>query len=265
MIEPFFLQSEQGALFSLYFAANNKTDQVILFIPPFAEELNCSRYVIAQQCRILAMQGYSVLWVDLWGTGDSEGEFSEATWEIWQANIALACEYLQERGAERVIFWGLRLGGLLAMDCIKDSILPVEKLILWQPVLQGKLFINQFIRLKVAASKMNAEASPLTSTVIYEQIAAGDYIEVAGYTLNPLLIQSICAKQATALDFKVKEILLLVNNDLGNQSNQAFIEKCNNQQISIIAEHCVEDAFWMKHQAVNENHFNHAMLNYLAD
>jgi alpha/beta superfamily hydrolase len=42
-----------------------------------AEELNKSRHVAAAQARAFAAAGYSVLQIDLYGCGDSSGDFGE--------------------------------------------------------------------------------------------------------------------------------------------------------------------------------------------
>jgi hypothetical protein len=47
-------------------------------VPPFAEEMNKSRRMIAEVGRRLEGSGVGMLLVDLFGTGDSEGEFAQA-------------------------------------------------------------------------------------------------------------------------------------------------------------------------------------------
>jgi len=76
--QPLFLPGRRGPLFALWFDPDAAGDQAILVVPPFAEELNKSRRMLALQGKSLARAGRGLLAVDLHGTGDSAGEFIEA-------------------------------------------------------------------------------------------------------------------------------------------------------------------------------------------
>ena len=59
----------------------------IVFVHPFADEMNKSRRMVAIQARTLARQGWSVFQPDLSGCGDSEGDFGDASWERWRDDL----------------------------------------------------------------------------------------------------------------------------------------------------------------------------------
>src|SRR5262245_3855900 len=59
----------------------------VLHVHPFAEEMNKSRRMAALHARALAGAGFEVLQVDLAGCGDSSGEFGDATWDDWVADV----------------------------------------------------------------------------------------------------------------------------------------------------------------------------------
>ncbi|MGH8593525.1 MAG: hydrolase 2, exosortase A system-associated, partial [Gammaproteobacteria bacterium] len=105
----------------------------MLIVPPFAEEMNKSRRMFALLARDLACLGYGVMLVDLYGTGDSEGEFVEARWAMWKEDIARSAEWLQGQGAESFYLLGLRLGAPLALDVAKNFAFPLQRIVLWQP------------------------------------------------------------------------------------------------------------------------------------
>jgi len=200
-MQAFFLQGSQRKLFAVFYPAKqSETTKFILHIPAFAEELNCARHVISQQGRAFSEQGYSVLQVDLFGTGDSTGEFSDATWENWKQDVESACQWLASQGAETVTFWGLRLGSLLAIDCISSVNIKVDKLILWQPILHGEQFVTQFLRLKTAATLMDSSLSLLKVAELKQQVLSGQFIEVAGYLINPELMKKIIQLDALKID-----------------------------------------------------------------
>ncbi|MEN9478057.1 MAG: hypothetical protein RLZZ300_2198, partial [Pseudomonadota bacterium] len=109
----------------------------MLYIHPFAEEMNKSRRMAALQSRALAATGYDVLQVDLLGCGDSSGDFSDASWQAWREDVLAGYRSLRERSTAPLILWGLRAGCLLAAETATE--LPeAADFIFWQPVISGK-------------------------------------------------------------------------------------------------------------------------------
>jgi alpha/beta superfamily hydrolase len=74
---PFFLDGPAGNLFCLHFPRSTPggARRCALVLPPFAEELNKSRRMGALAARALQRAGHDVLLIDLYGTGDSAGDF----------------------------------------------------------------------------------------------------------------------------------------------------------------------------------------------
>src|SRR6185436_14934074 len=63
-----------------------------------AEEMNKCRRMIAEAANALAALGVAALVPDLFGTGDSEGEFRDADWETWKADLDTAVAWASEEG-----------------------------------------------------------------------------------------------------------------------------------------------------------------------
>ena len=77
--KAFFLPTRHGHCFCLFHEPQGNTRRgSILYLHPFAEELNTSRRIVAHQARNLARLGYGVLQIDLLGCGDSAGNFEDA-------------------------------------------------------------------------------------------------------------------------------------------------------------------------------------------
>ncbi len=190
---PFFLPGSMGDLFAMYYQPGEsvvyKGD--ILFVPPFAEEMNISRHFVSLQARELARSGVGVLLLDLYGCGDSSGEFHEAGWGIWKRDLFLAVEWLRERGRKRISLWGMHLGALLAMDFASTPQLTLEKVILWQPTLSGKEMITQFLLLRVAAAAILRSEIDESTQSLMTRLMSGEHIEVAGYKLTADLVRAI--------------------------------------------------------------------------
>ena len=188
-IKPLFMDSNQGRLFVLaYFPDPSlKSSSALLFVPPFAEEMNKSRRMFNLQARALAEQGVASLLLDLYGTGDSEGDFVEARWGIWQENLLTAIRWLHGQGYSQVSLLGLRSGALLASSCLLANNLEIERLIFWQPVTSGKTMLTQFLRMGVAEAMLNSSTEKQTTGALWQDLAVGQPVEVAGYSLHPKL------------------------------------------------------------------------------
>ncbi|MBB1075840.1 hydrolase 2, exosortase A system-associated [Rhodoferax sp. 4810] len=187
--KPFFLTGTAGDIFCLYFPANQPRGAFV-YCPPLAEEMNRCRATVAQQARQLAALGYACLLMDPFGTGESAGELSNATWEIWQADVLLAAHWLTEQTQTPISLWGLRLGALLTASVVNQHPQQFEQLLWWQPVLDGKLFLTQYLRLRVAFL-MHRDLPSETTDQMRTQLAAGATLEVAGYLLGGALAQAL--------------------------------------------------------------------------
>ncbi|MCM8594186.1 hydrolase 2, exosortase A system-associated [Accumulibacter sp.] len=187
-LEAFFLPACPGRRFALLHLPDGPAVPIgaVVFVPPFAEELNKSRRMVALQSRALAAAGYAVLQVDPLGCGDSSGDFAEATWESWLADVDLACAWLERRITDAPLWlWGLRTGCLLANDAANRMSRPVN-LLFWQPVLSGKQFLQQFLRLKLAAELLGGESKGVMERA-RAHLRDGQAVEVAGYLLSSVL------------------------------------------------------------------------------
>ena len=196
--EPLFLDAECGARFCMFHpgAGMRAARGNIVYIHPFAEELNKTRRMAALQSRAFAGLGYNVLQIDLYGCGDSSGDFADASCELWRRDILLACAWLDQRSPAPLHLWGLRLGGLLALDCAPALSARLAGILLWQPYLSGAICINQFLRMALATSMVAGELPPQGPAALRARLAAGEAVEVAGYELSPALVNGIDALDA---------------------------------------------------------------------
>jgi exosortase A-associated hydrolase 2 len=195
--EPFFLKSAAGRRFCLFHPPVGACRGALLYVHPFAEEMNRSRRMAALQARQLAALGYGVLLLDLTGCGDSGGDFNDARWALWKDDLALGAAWLAERLDRPLTLWGLRLGALLAADYARAASHPVHALILWQPVQNGAAFLNQFLRLRVAGAMLDDGQNPgqvrTSTTTLRQALQARESIEIAGYDLAPELAAALDA------------------------------------------------------------------------
>jgi exosortase A-associated hydrolase 2 len=178
-----FLEHRGRKLFYLLLEpASVKAHSSILFLPPFAEEMNKSRRIVACQARELAAAGNRVMLLDLTGCGDASGAFEDASWQIWLQDANFAADTLANLGTGPLKLWGLRLGALLACE-LSQTRPDIHQLMLWQPVLNGEQQIDQFLRLRTVASAVN-RAVPFDRKALWNELRAGQSLEIAGYGLS---------------------------------------------------------------------------------
>jgi len=191
-LQAFFLPVESGRRFVFFLPAEGDiTRGNVLYVHPFAEEMNKARRMATLQARAFAAAGYNVMLIDLLGCGDSSGNFGDARWDIWKRDLTVAAEWLAERGNGPMHLWGCRLGALLALDHWRDQPDRFASALLWQPVAGGETFMTQFLRLAVAGDALRDGASGLTTGALRNRLKQGESIEVAGYELSPSLVEAI--------------------------------------------------------------------------
>ena len=201
---PFFLKAELGERFCLYYppSPGGECRGVLIYVHPFGEEMNKSRRMVAMQARAFAAVGVGVLQIDLFGCGDSSGEFGNASWNIWKRDLAAARSWLEDRVAAPIGLWGLRLGALLALDLARSSENAIDRIILWQPVISGESFLTRFLRLRLANEILFTDAGTEKNTGtngMRSSLRAGNPLEVAGYELSPEMAAAIDSLQAAEL------------------------------------------------------------------
>lgn len=190
MAEAFFLPAgSRGQRFAIYHAPAGACRGRVLYLHPFAEEMNKSRRMAALQSRAFAAAGFAVLQIDLLGCGDSSGDFGDASWQDWLDDALLGVAWLDRQGDAPLWLWGLRAGCLLAAQTALQLPQPPAQL-WWQPPASGKLLAQQWLRLKTAAELVGSAAKG-AAQALQEQLRAGQAVEIAGYRCAAALIQGL--------------------------------------------------------------------------
>lgn len=188
-VEPFFHEVEGKRLFCVIHRPAQLSDRAVLYVPPFAEEANRVRHLASRQARRLAAIGHAVLFVDPHGTGDSSGNFAEATWTGWCADMREALGLLHREGYSDLTVWAVRLGAALALSA--GLLAEANRAVFWQPVFSGRLHLNQFLRLKLASSM--SDGARQTRADLEAQLQKTGYLDVAGYRINRTLAAEMAA------------------------------------------------------------------------
>lgn len=243
--EAFFLPVADGQRFCLYHPPAGRPRSALLYLHPFAEEMNKARRMAALAARQLAERGCAVLQVDLHGCGDSSGDFGDATWQGWLQDVCDARAWLGERCEAPLRLWGLRAGCLLAAEAAIRLDEPVGFLF-WQPVVSGRQFLQQFLRLKLAGEMLGGEAKGVTAA-LKRQLAGGQPVEIAGYTLSAGLTHGLEAAELRP-PARASDVLWLEVSMRDEAALPPASEKCIGQWRSagcrVTAEIAPGPAFW---------------------
>ncbi len=194
-----FIAGTKGPIFVLLRKPPAHSRGCVLVVPPFAEEMNKARRMVTEAALQLAERGVAVLIPDLFGTGDSCGEFADATWKVWQGDVASTARWSAEQGLPVTGILGIRIGCALATEAVASGVLPsTARSVFWQPVFDGGRFLTQFLRLRLAANLMGDRKESLAE--LRSRLDSGETLEVAGYYL--------CGRLAADLASLVPPVLL---------------------------------------------------------
>ncbi len=253
---PTYIKGSSGYLFSIYFPPLpvDSGQKNIIYIPPFAEESNRCRAMMAKQARNLAKKGIGVLAIDLYGTGDSEGNFVDGNWDQWISDVKIAIEWLKEQHSQKCnTLWGVRLGAMLAADVALETE-DINKLIFWQPVLNGKNYLTQFLRIRIAANFNNNDKT-LGTKELRQQFKDKRSVEVSGYEISPELafsIDNIETSKITSLGTINIDWFEILTSEKANisRSTQKVIKACSNTGTTISLHQVSGPAFWQLHERI---------------
>jgi len=201
-IIPSFLDLPEGRIFYVsHIPSSSSVSAGVVLVPPFAEEMNKSRRMLSLIAKALAGRGMHVVLPDFFGTGDSEGDFSEASWEGWLEQLdQIINKMVMDYDIESYSLLGVRAGSLLAIEHIQQPQADADKLILWQPVIDGAAYLTQFLRLRLASGILRGDEEKETTQSLKQRLNAGETVEVAGYGLTSAVADGLAASSLKNVD-----------------------------------------------------------------
>ena len=201
LLTPAFVMAGTRGLFCMrHGPADARVTRRLLVVPPFAEEMNKCRRLLTLLARALATRGVETWLPDFYGTGDSEGDFSDAGWSDWQNDLIAVAALASSSEDIPTDYLALRSGALLLGQV--HARLPrynAARVLLWQPVLEGSRYLAQFLRVRVMASKL--AGADESQQMLMQQFGEGRIVEVAGYGLSPGLALGLQSASIGARDF----------------------------------------------------------------
>ncbi|HEX5483499.1 MAG TPA: alpha/beta hydrolase [Terriglobia bacterium] len=120
----------------------------VIFLHGFTGDRMESHWMFVKCARALSRAGFASLRFDFYGSGESEGDFSEASFESEISDAFSAVEFLRrQRGVDsrRLALIGLSLGGAIAASIAHRA--GAQALVLWAAV-------SRFCEVRTAAEQM---------------------------------------------------------------------------------------------------------------
>lgn len=193
-----FIDGGAGRILVVSYAPERPTDRCVLVVPAFAEEMNKSRRLVHDTGVALQRRGICTLVPDLYGTGDSEGDFADARWEIWIEDLRRTVGWARERGAARFGVLVVRYGMALLLAAAKHMDVVFERGVAWQPTMSGSTVLRHLLRMKVMAARMAGEAVPSADALRESLLNGTEPLEVGGYLLSPQLASAMLAAESAS-------------------------------------------------------------------
>ncbi len=200
-----FLGAAPNRLFVLARHPAEFSGACVLVCAPFAEEMNKARRMVTLLAQRLLTEGIAVVIPDLFGTGDSDGEFADASWSRWLEDLHTVERWIEGRGWHASALLGIRSGCLLAAQYSQQRGSSARRAVFWQPSVDGARTLDQFLRLRVAASAMRDTKETVAN--LKERLARGEVVEVAGYGLSSGLAAGLgAARMADVFGGSLEEV-----------------------------------------------------------
>ena len=193
MEKPFFFQIGKHQLFAMLHEPDDVSknqNKGIVLCSPFAEEKLWSHRVFVNFSRLLANLGYSCLRFDYRGHGDSDCRFEETTIQTRIDDICQAVSVLRKKSpVEQVGVLGLRLGATLAV--LSSKKVETDFLVLWDPILDGRKYIQQCLRSNLATQMAIHRKILQTRDQLIDDLDKGKHANIDGYLISKDLYQQI--------------------------------------------------------------------------
>lgn len=182
-------------LFALWHEVPGAT-RAVLLCAPFGHEAIRSHRLHRVLADRLAADGIAVLRFDYHATGDSPGEDEEGDLAGWQQDVLAADAELRRRQPGADVTWcGARLGAALVLRAAAATPVPPRRLLLWDPVLDGRAYLDRLRAAHVAA----LELSYCIPEPAWRAPSSQPLTEAIGFAISPRLHAELQALVPDAL------------------------------------------------------------------
>jgi exosortase A-associated hydrolase 2 len=227
--EPFFFRTSGNPsrpLFGCFHPPQDTTAREggVVLCNPLGREYIRSHRAYRQLAIHLSNAGFPVLRFDFYGCGDSGGERGEGQITQWLDDISAAVAEIRGRcNSDRICLLGLRFGGTLAMLAGARQG-DVESVVLWNPVVSGKKYIQEFSALPLQRKRQQALPSAMLSSKGGEQ-----FTEIGGFPFANAFLSDLHGLDLLGVEKPPANNILLID------SNQKASYQELRQRLSLLS------------------------------
>ncbi len=235
-----FIQVGEGNLFAVTHEPKQAVRRgAFIFCHPFVEEKLWSHRAYVSFARNLSSLGYLVIRFDMRGYGDSSGDFIDISLAESIKDTLDVIDYVQRtyEDIEGISLFGLRLGATIAA-LVAEECNCISKLVLWEPVVRGDRYMQEFLRSNLAAQMLDGGEVKNTRDDLVQEMKNGTPVNVEGYPLTYRCYSDVSDINLLARD-RYPDAPCLINQIVRNE-NQPF-----NKDLEQLA-NCYREADLMK-------------------
>lgn len=219
-MHPYFFGDSDRSLYGVYDPPRSSTmlDEGVLFCYPLAQEYMRSHWASRQLVKQLSKTGFHCMRFDYYGSGDSAGDSIDGSMEHWHSDVDTGLTELKDMaGVMKVSMVGLRFGAAIAATAPVQAH-KVRSLVLWDPVVSGKAYMEDLRRLHHEMMKNHKQyKNP------WSKSTNGEPTELFGFRFSNRMLDDIEALDLLALkEFSAAGIFLFVSEE--RQEYQALKE-----------------------------------------
>ncbi len=179
-----FRNAEGDKLQGLFCSGRGEAACVILCFP-FADERKQSVRAYMQVARVLGQRGLASMLFDYSGCGNSEGEFQNATFDVWARDTLCAYDYAKSLRYSKIMALGVRLGANIVLEA--QATRPVfEYILMWNLIADTWRYLQAEKRRTRLLSMLSAKRRGPSCA----QDPDGEIVDLSGYHCGLGLLKS---------------------------------------------------------------------------
>jgi acetyl esterase/lipase len=189
-----FFGSDQSRLFGCSYLPAGRSRGGVIVCPSVQAEFHRNYRREVELGRHLAAQGFAVQRFHYRGTGHSDGETSDVTFETMIEDAISAAEHLRERSSVgRLGFIGTRSGALVAAAAASQS--DGSPVALWEPVTDPNRYVRDILRAGLIHELRKGVHDNRSRNEQIEELLTTGKLDVLGYTINRGLYESLVRRE----------------------------------------------------------------------
>jgi pimeloyl-ACP methyl ester carboxylesterase len=190
--ESTFLEVDGSRVFTTLCIPQSPNGRAVVLCHPLGEEKLWAHRPLVTFSRDLASHGFTVSRFDCRGEGDSDCQFEEVDLETRVADVGAVVGATKRacRDVSDVSLVGLRFGALLAA-LAASRLNDVDRLVMWDPVIDGEPYAQSLLRINLAAQLAAYKKVVEGRERLLERMAGGGTVNIEGYGLTGSFVRQV--------------------------------------------------------------------------